>query len=110
MRDSSLGLRREWMVCGGIVLVLAALFAPALRGEVYLFDDLVTFHLPVRAFYADCLKRGESPAWHPGLFNGFDLQAEGQAGMSHPAHRPRTRFIPTRVPMPPSSGRWRSAR
>jgi hypothetical protein len=57
-----------------------------LFGGVYTRDDLGAFHLPVRAFYAGQLTRGESFDWMPQLFSGFYLAGEGQAGTYHPLH------------------------
>ncbi len=88
------GRRRERLVVVAIVAVLAAIAAPAFRGEMVLFNDLGAFHLPFRAFYQSQIQRGESPAWHPGVYNGYDLHAEGQVGMAHPAHFLLYRALP----------------
>ena len=60
---------------------------PMAWGLVYHEDDLGGFHLPLRHFLARCLASGDDPAWLPGLFCGFYLQGEGQAGLDHPMHR-----------------------
>ena len=44
------------------------------------------FHLPLRHFYAHCLKSGDDFAWFPGIYCGFPLHGEGQVGMYHPLH------------------------
>lgn len=64
--------------------VLAALAWPLLAGKIYLHDDLGNFHLPLKYFYANCLKNGESFLWCPNIFNGFSLHGEGQLAMLHP--------------------------
>src|SRR5687768_7660153 len=66
--------------------LFAALCAPALCGLVYTADDLGAFHLPLRDFYARALANGDSFDWCPGLFGGFYLTGEGQAGTYHPLH------------------------
>ncbi len=67
---------------------------PIFWGCVFHEDDLGGFHLPLRAFHARCLTLGDDPAWFPDLFCGFDLQGEGQAGLSHPIHWGLYRFLP----------------
>ena len=74
--------------------MLAVVGAPLVLGLVYTSEDLGTFHLPTRAFYARCLEQGDSFAWLPNLFCGFYLQGEGQAGMYHPLHLLLYRFLP----------------
>ena len=78
-------------------MLLAALAGPFFAGRVYTADDLGAFHLPVRAFYAEQLARGESYDWMPGLFSGFYLTGEGQAGVYHPLHQLLYRFLPLRA-------------
>ncbi len=74
-----------WSLLAGLLL-LAALAGPFFAGRVYTGDDLGGFHLPVRAFYARQLARGEPFDWMPQLFSGFYLTGEGQAGTYHPFH------------------------
>jgi hypothetical protein len=71
----------------GAALLLGAMAVPMVRGQIYLGDDLGCFHAPMRWFYSRSLAAGLSPAWCPDFFCGYDLQGEGQAGMSHPLHR-----------------------
>jgi hypothetical protein len=71
------------LAAAALLLVLAA---PLLAGRVYTRDDLGAFHLPVRAFYAEQLARGEPFDWMPQLYSGFYLTGEGQAGTYHPLH------------------------
>ena len=68
------------------VALLIVFAAPMLDGRLYTADDLGVFHLPTRAFYSRCLARGEDFRWWPGIFCGYDLLGEGQAGMLHPLH------------------------
>jgi hypothetical protein len=76
-------------------LVLLTLLAlPMLQGCIYVYDDLGDFHLPLRSFYADCLRNGDSFDWCPRLFCGFYLQGEGQAGLYHPLHRTLYGWLP----------------
>jgi hypothetical protein len=72
----------------------AALAAPFFWGRVYVADDLGEFHLPVRNFYAEQLRRGESFDWMPGLYGGFYVAAEGQLGAYHPLHLLAYRWLP----------------
>jgi hypothetical protein len=74
--------------------LFAALCAPALCGLVYTADDLGAFHLPLRDFYANALANGDSFDWCPGLFGGFYLTGEGQAGTYHPLHWALYRWLP----------------
>jgi len=97
---ADLGQQRlaPWTLATAIAL-LAALAAPALAGYLYTRDDLGAFHLPVRAFYAECLNRGEPFDWMPQLYCGFYLTGEGQAGSYHPLHLLWYRFLPLRLAM-----------
>ena len=85
---STSGERVRWVVAWlGAAILLGAMAAPMVRGQMYLGDDLGGMHAPLRAFYARCLAAGDEFAWCPDLFCGYDLQGEGQAGMAHPLHR-----------------------
>ena len=68
-------------------VVWFVLAEPWSRGAVYVVGDLVHYHLPMRAFYADCLARGESARWIPEVFCGYYLHGEGQVGQLHPLHQ-----------------------
>src|SRR4051812_6348478 len=70
----------------GTIALLAWLASPILSGRVYVADDLGEFHLPMRAFYANQLDRGEPFDWCPDLYCGFYLTGEGQIGAYHPLH------------------------
>ena len=85
-----------WSLLAGL-LVLAALAGPFFAGRLYTRDDLGGFHLPVRAFYATQLARGEPFDWMPHLFSGFYLTGEGQAGTYHPLHLALYRCLPFRA-------------
>ncbi|HOX37969.1 MAG TPA: YfhO family protein [Candidatus Brocadiia bacterium] len=50
------------------------------------YTDMVAFHVPLRAFYAERLGEGEFPLWLPQLFCGWDMAGEGQIGAFHPLH------------------------
>jgi hypothetical protein len=62
----------------------AALARPLLRREVWVDSDLGSYFLPLRAFYARALERGESFYWFPDLMGGFNLHGEGAGGLLHP--------------------------
>ncbi len=76
------------------LLLILALAVPWLAGGVYTGDDLGAFHLPIRAFFAEQLARGEPFDWMPQLYCGFYLTGEGQAGTYHPVHWLLYRFLP----------------
>jgi len=79
----------------GAMLVLAGFLAsPVFRGRVPVEMDLGSFNLPIRDFYARCLKQGEAFDWMPQLFGGFFLTGEGQHGPYHPAHWLLYRWLP----------------
>ena len=75
-------------------VIVALMFLPVLIGRVYVCDDLLNYHLPIRQFYAQCLSEGHSFDWMPGLFSGFFLTGSGQAGTYHPLHWLLYRFLP----------------
>ncbi len=74
--------------------VLALMFLPLPLGRVYVCDDLLNYHLPIRQFYSQCLERGDAFDWMPSLFSGFFLTGSGQAGTYHPLHWLLYRFLP----------------
>ncbi|MCG8583235.1 MAG: YfhO family protein [Pirellulales bacterium] len=82
-----------WLLASiaGVLFVLAA---PAINGHFYTHDDLAEFHLPVRAFYAECLAQGFRFDWMPNLYAGLYLTGEGQAGTYHPLHLALYRVLP----------------
>lgn len=98
--DPVLPLRRRdqrarslWLLVAAVAVWLA-LAAPFLAGRIYTSDDLWAFHLPVRAFYAQCLAAGDRFDWMPSLYAGFYVTAEGQLGAYHPLHWLLYRFLP----------------
>jgi hypothetical protein len=88
--------RFRWMLVLTVCFVLA-LAGPFLVGRVYTADDLGAFHLPMRAFYADCLARGEPFDWSPQMYCGVYLTGEGQIGGYHPLHLLLYRLLPLPV-------------
>ena len=80
--------------CLATAALLLTMAAPLLAGRVYVNNDLGAFHLPIRAFYAERLDRGEPFDWMPQLFAGFYLTGEGQGGTYHPLHWLLYRFLP----------------
>lgn len=73
------------LIASAALLVAVAL--PVVANRPLMGDDLGRFHWPIRAFYARCLAQGDEPVWHPGIYCGFYIHGEGQAGMDHPMHR-----------------------
>ncbi len=82
-----------WSLLAAVIL-LSVLAMPFFAGGLYTADDLGSFHLPARAFYAEQLARGESFDWMPDVYSGFYLTGEGQVGTYHPLHRFLYRFLP----------------
>ena len=76
------------------LLVLVALFWPAVQRRMFVYGDLGSFFLPVRVFLADNLARGITPLWMPNLFCGFYAHGEGQIGIFHPVRWLLYRFLP----------------
>lgn len=79
------------------IVVCAVQAGPYFLRRVYTADDLLAYHLPMRAFYARCLQQGEPFDWMPDLYCGFYLTGEGQAGTYHPWHWVLYRFLPLRA-------------
>ena len=89
-----MNLRRYVPVGLAAMALFGAVVWPMLGGKVYVGDDLKTFHLPTRAYYAEQLAAGEPTAWWPSACCGVDLHAEGQVGMLHPWHLVLYRCLP----------------
>ena len=70
-----------------ILLILAVIAWPMVLGLLYTADDLGWYHIPMRAFYSQCLAEGHNYNWIPSIHCGYYLQGEGQVGMYHPLHR-----------------------
>jgi hypothetical protein len=66
--------------------VLGWMFLPLLTGQIYVCDDLLNYHLPIRQFYSSCLQNGDAFDWMPSLFSGYFLTGSGQGGTYHPWH------------------------
>lgn len=75
-------------------MVLAGMFLPIITGRLYVCDDLLNYHLPIRQFYSECLAKGDSFDWMPELFCGFFLTGSGQGGTYHPLHFLLYRCLP----------------
>ena len=73
---------------------LSWMFLPLLTGQIYVCDDLLNYHLPIRQFYSSCLENGDAFDWMPGLFSGYFLTGSGQAGTYHPWHWLLYRCLP----------------
>lgn len=71
------------LAAGGVLVALAT---PLAQGRVYVLDDLGSYYLVARAFFRDCLVRGDSPVWWPDLDGGLYLHGLGQLGLYHPLH------------------------
>ena len=65
---------------------LGWMFLPLLTGQIYVCDDLLNYHLPIRQFYSSCLQNGDAFDWMPGLFSCYFQTGSGQAGTYHPWH------------------------
>jgi hypothetical protein len=87
-----------WSLLAGLLL-LGAMAGPFFARRVYTRDDLGGFHLPVRAFYAEQLARGEPFDWMPQMYAGFYLTGEGQGGAYHPWHLLLYRYLPLQAAM-----------
>src|SRR5262245_20241406 len=70
------------LVAAGAVLLQRALTTGALRWE----DDTKYFYYPLLATVAAALREGRLPVWEPGLFGGYPLFADGEAGALYPPH------------------------
>jgi hypothetical protein len=74
--------------------LLAPLAWPLLRGEVFVYNDLRWFHLPLRYLYQQALEKGDTLLWTPAVFSGLYLHGEGQSGLFHPLHLLFYRALP----------------
>jgi hypothetical protein len=88
-------LARVVLACSAALLLPLAL--PLLRGRVFLYNDLIWFHLPMRHLYQQALWAGDSLLWTPSIFNGLYLLGEGQTGVLHPLHLLVYRLLPLRM-------------
>jgi hypothetical protein len=88
------GSRLAGLIAACSVALLAPLLGPLLTGRVFVYNDLVWFHLPMRYLYQQALHAGDTVLWTPGIFAGFYLHGEGQIGLFHPFHQLLYRFLP----------------
>ncbi|HOV76010.1 MAG TPA: YfhO family protein [Candidatus Hydrogenedentes bacterium] len=93
LRFSSVILHPSSCILAGAAAILAVLAYPLFTGRVYTYSDLGAYHLPLRAFYNECLRQGFDFAWMPSILCGYYVHAEGQAGMYHPLHWLLYRFL-----------------
>ena len=85
------------LIVAASAALLAPLCVPLLTGRVFVYNDLVWFHLPVRYLYQRALEAGDSVLWTPALFSGLYLLGEGQVGAFHPFHQLLYRLLPLGV-------------
>jgi hypothetical protein len=86
--------RLVWVILACSVALLAPLCVPLLTGRVFVYNDLLWFHLPMRHVYQRALAAGDSVLWTPFLFAGFYFHGEGQIGVFHPLHQFLYRLFP----------------
>lgn len=82
---------------GVVAAALALLWTiaqPLRTGCIPVVLDLGYFHLPLRSWYAECLKYGYRFDWLPGMYNGLFMTGEGEHGPYHPLHWLVYRFLP----------------
>jgi len=82
-----------------LVLTVITLFAfslPTFTSKIFSNPDgdLDRFQLPMKQFYSNSLKSGESVLWNPHISSGYDVYGEGAGGFSHPLHYILYRFLP----------------
>ena len=84
-------MTRDRALAAAIGACSVALFLPLARplasGRVFVYNDLVWFHLPMRFLYRQALAAGDSVLWTPAIFSGLYLHGEGQVGLFHPFHQ-----------------------
>ena len=84
----------DWVIAACSVALLAPLLGPLLAGRVFVYDDLLWFHLPMRYLYQQALLAGDSVLWTPSIFAGVYLHGEGQVGLFHPFHQALYQLFP----------------
>ena len=92
--ESALLHKRTTIIRAVAFAIVCLMFLPVMMGRIFVCDDLLNYHLPIRQFYAQCLAEGHSFDWMPGLFSGFFLTGSGQAGTYHPLHWLLYRWLP----------------
>jgi Bacterial membrane protein YfhO len=83
-------LKRRWSWPDALALTvwtgtLVAFFwdAVTLKKTLFYFD-ITEINYPYRDFLANEMRSGRFSRWHPGLYDGFPIYAESQAGYWHP--------------------------
>jgi hypothetical protein len=76
------------------IALFAPLLLPLLTGQVFVYNDLSWFHLPLRFLFQQALHGGDNVLWTPAIFAGFYVHGEGQAGLFHPLHQLLYRAFP----------------
>jgi len=66
------------------VLFLGVLATPLFQGRVTSHGDMGDLNLPLRAFYARCLRQGDAFDWMPQVYSGAYLAGEGNLVSYHP--------------------------
>ncbi len=83
------------------IVVLGSFFiSPMFRGRICVHGDLGLHLLPMRKFYAECLKQGQAFDWTPQIFGGCFLTGDGQHGPYHPLHWLLYRWLPLDIAFP----------
>lgn len=85
----SAGRAGRWAVglaAGGALALLVLLLWPPLTGRVFASYDFYQQFIPFRVFARLAADRGEWGLWCPVECRGFELHAEGQAGLFNPFH------------------------
>jgi hypothetical protein len=67
-----------------LLVALAAVLSPLVRGELPLATDTEAFYAPLAAFLHDRLGHGDLPLWSPGAFSGQPFAADAQSGVFYP--------------------------
>ncbi len=87
------GPRRElcWAALFVSLWVLAPFWKIATLRAVNIQDDIFASdlwndRLPARAFVGASLRRGDSPAWNPGIYTGFPSLAQAEVGTLYPSN------------------------
>ncbi|HEX2185853.1 MAG TPA: hypothetical protein VHN78_10150, partial [Chloroflexota bacterium] len=84
------GRRLPWADLGAqaafAVTAVVLLFQALTYGAVRWQDDTKYFYFPLLSTLAAALKAGHLPLWEPGIFGGYPLFADGEAGMLYPLH------------------------
>jgi hypothetical protein len=82
------------LAAGGALALLVLLLWPPLTGRVYASFDFYQQFIPFRVFARLARDAGEWGLWCPVECRGFELHAEGQAGLFNPFHLLLYRELP----------------